>query len=266
MTYAIITDIHGNLEALNAVLKDIKKRNIDKIICLGDVVGIGPYPSECLDLIINNNVQMIAGNAEEYCIFGADAFPYLKNPEARYENAVWTRKQLREDQLDYLTKLPHSIDIDKCGYKIGLCHFPVDVRYDYSGVSSYLGKNTNKFYITNTKKDLRFKLSNALTEAANKDPLFGGKKIKYYDIIIYGHYHFYKYHHRFGLKFYSINGTGVGINKCATYQIVTITEKGFNTHIVNVPYDKDKLLKSIANIDFPNKDRFIKYISNKDIL
>ena len=76
MVYALIGDVHGNLRALEAVLEDINKRGIKNIISVGDVVGLGPHPSECLDLIIKNNIRMIAGNAEEYIKFGADAFFY----------------------------------------------------------------------------------------------------------------------------------------------------------------------------------------------
>ena len=134
MVYALLGDIHGNLRALEAVLEDIKKREIHNIISVGDVVGLGPNPSECLDLIMKNNVQMVAGNAEEYVKFGADAFPYLKSTQERYDNVVWTKKQLRKDQIEFINKLPHSIEINEFGHNIGICHFPIDVRYDYSGV------------------------------------------------------------------------------------------------------------------------------------
>ena len=54
---AIITDIHGNLEALEAILKDIKTQEIDEVICLGDTIGIGPNSKECIDLLMENNVK-----------------------------------------------------------------------------------------------------------------------------------------------------------------------------------------------------------------
>ncbi|MBR3661555.1 MAG: metallophosphoesterase family protein [Bacilli bacterium] len=59
MRIAIFSDIHGNKEALTAIIEDIKKENIDEVICLGDTIGIGPNPKECLDLIINNNIKMV---------------------------------------------------------------------------------------------------------------------------------------------------------------------------------------------------------------
>ena len=63
---AIITDVHGNLEALTSVLEDIKKNNFDEIICLGDSIDIGPNSKECIELLIENNVKSVLGNHEIY--------------------------------------------------------------------------------------------------------------------------------------------------------------------------------------------------------
>lgn len=263
MIYAIISDVHGNLRALEAVLDDIKKRGIDNIISIGDIVGLGPNPRECLDLIINNNIQMIAGNAEEYVKFGADAFPYLKSTQERYDNAVWTKNELREDQIEYINKLPHSIEINEFGYNIGICHFPIDVRYDYSGVWKYNGKHPRIFNKTNTKRDARFKLNNELGKDANKDPLFGGKKITSFDILIYGHYHFYREHKLFRRKLISLNGTGVGINRCATYQLMIIKQNYFYTKTCYIPYDYEGAQEDAKRISQPNYETYIKYITNE---
>ena len=59
--YAIITDIHGNKEALESILDDIKKQNIDETYCLGDTIGIGPESKECIDILIKNKIKSILG-------------------------------------------------------------------------------------------------------------------------------------------------------------------------------------------------------------
>ena len=263
MVYALLGDIHGNLRALEAVLEDIKKREIHNIISVGDVVGLGPNPSECLDLIMKNNVQMVAGNAEEYVKFGADAFPYLKSTQERYDNVVWTKKQLRKDQIEFINKLPHSIEINEFGHNIGICHFPIDVRYDYSGVWKYKGKHIRIFNKTNTKKDERFKLNNELSKNANEDPLFGGKKISNFDILIYGHYHFYREHRFFKRKYISLNGTGVGIYKCAAYQLMIVKQNYFYTKTCYVPYDYESAHEDAKRIKQPNYEKYIRYTSDK---
>ena len=57
MRIAVFSDIHGNREALASIIEDIKKEKINEVICLGDTIGIGPNPSECLDLLIENNID-----------------------------------------------------------------------------------------------------------------------------------------------------------------------------------------------------------------
>ena len=87
---AILSDIHGNLPALEAVLEDIASKDISEIVCLGDVIGYGPWPGECLDRVRNCDT-LILGNHEEAVISEEAA----KNFNARARRAVdWTRKQL----------------------------------------------------------------------------------------------------------------------------------------------------------------------------
>src|SRR5213596_1219889 len=86
---AIISDIHSNFEALQAVLKDIEKQpNVSEIYCLGDVVGYGPNPRECVDLVMKCKVVLL-GNHDQGAMFDPEGF----NPPA--ERAIfWTRGQL----------------------------------------------------------------------------------------------------------------------------------------------------------------------------
>jgi diadenosine tetraphosphatase ApaH/serine/threonine PP2A family protein phosphatase len=89
---AIISDIHSNLEALQAVLADIKAQGITEIFCLGDVVGYGPNPRECVDLVMTSKLVLL-GNHDQGAMFDPEGF----NPSA--ERAIfWTRQQL--EQID----------------------------------------------------------------------------------------------------------------------------------------------------------------------
>ena len=64
MKIAIISDIHGNLEALKATLKDIEKRKVDKIFCLGDTIAKGVHPKQCIKLIKENCEIVLRGNCD----------------------------------------------------------------------------------------------------------------------------------------------------------------------------------------------------------
>jgi len=85
---AIVSDIHANLEALEVVLADIKRRGIRDIVCLGDIIGYGPNPRECLQKLMNCKAVTM-GNHEEAVLYYGEDF----NPKAR-EAIDWTRDQL----------------------------------------------------------------------------------------------------------------------------------------------------------------------------
>ena len=68
MKIAVISDIHGNLQALTETIKDIEKRNVDKIICLGDIVGKGAHPNECVEIIKKYCDVVIQGNCDRHFV------------------------------------------------------------------------------------------------------------------------------------------------------------------------------------------------------
>src|SRR5258706_37688 len=104
MKYAIIADIHGNLEAFQVVLEDIHAQNATHVVCLGDVVGYNANPKECLDIVRNMNIPCVKGNHDEYCSTEQplDGF----NPAAA-EAVNWTRKQLTEEDRHWLRDLKY---------------------------------------------------------------------------------------------------------------------------------------------------------------
>ena len=87
---AIVSDIHGNLEALQAVLADIERREIDEIVCLGDVIGYGPDPEFCVDLVLGHARWCLMGNHDEALFRDASDF----NPHARGALA-YTKKRMQ---------------------------------------------------------------------------------------------------------------------------------------------------------------------------
>ncbi len=107
--FAIISDIHSNYTALKAVLEDIDQKNIKEVFCLGDIVGYGPEPRECIDLIIERQIVSIMGNHDHAVFYEPTNF----NTGAE-RASYWTRQML-EDEPDqkkrkqrwaFLGKLP----------------------------------------------------------------------------------------------------------------------------------------------------------------
>ncbi len=87
--WAIISDIHANLEAFLAVLEDIERHKVERILCLGDIVGYGPNPIECLDLVMKKAEFSVLGNHDQGALFDPNGW----SPAA--ERAIlWTRDEL----------------------------------------------------------------------------------------------------------------------------------------------------------------------------
>ena len=99
MPTAIISDIHGNLDALQIVLADIEQRGIEQIYCLGDIIGYGPNPCECLDLVIEKCAWSLMGNHDFAVLYEPTAF----NASAE-ASAFWTRRQFESEQNAGLRK------------------------------------------------------------------------------------------------------------------------------------------------------------------
>ena len=104
MRYAILGDIHSNLAAFEAVISDADGRGgFDKIWCLGDVVGYGPDPHECIERLRQFEHVCVAGNHDWAAIGKMDTADF--NPVAALA-AHWTAQQLTAEDVDYLQKLP----------------------------------------------------------------------------------------------------------------------------------------------------------------
>jgi len=104
MKFAVLSDIHSNLEALQVVLDDAQKKKCTHHVCLGDIVGYGANPSECLELIRKLDCPTVMGNHDEYCAGDIDLTGF--NPLAA-EAIKWTREQLSEDQRTWLRNLKY---------------------------------------------------------------------------------------------------------------------------------------------------------------
>jgi len=107
---ALISDVHGNLEALTAVMADIATQSVDQIACLGDVVGYGPNPCECLDVVMNRCEFTIMGNHDQATLFDPEGFN-----QVALRAIYWTRDALdrgtgkaaqANKRWDFLGELP----------------------------------------------------------------------------------------------------------------------------------------------------------------
>lgn len=287
---AILTDVHGMLEPLEAALKDIANQDITEIYSLGDNIGDGPNPLEVMQLLEQYNVISIAGNAEEYIKLGIEPFLSYFNYN-KMQNSIWTKEQLTGRELGIIDLLPHSIELILGGKKLALCHFANDVRIDFMERSTWgyqKGFNamvdgsriegyeniSDQFRYTNSSYQLK-EIKNHLTSSkhdrgyvsVNQDPMFGGKTVDDFDAIIQGHVHWkLRDPGRNGSPdFYSIRALGMGyrpleypyksqeqVNSEASYVIIRELTNGFTEPEERlVRYDREKMVYSILKCDNP---------------
>lgn len=109
MKLAIISDIHGNQIALEAVLADIKRVGVDQIICLGDIANVGPHPSQCIDIVRDLNCPVVQGNHELYLLGRFENGDWRTSPI--WAGMRWSRQQLRPDQMAYIDSLPYQYEM-----------------------------------------------------------------------------------------------------------------------------------------------------------
>ncbi|MDO4559018.1 MAG: metallophosphoesterase family protein [Planctomycetia bacterium] len=113
MKLAVISDIHSNLEAFTAVLRDIEEQRVDRIYCVGDIIGYGPDPCGCLDLVMERCQICLLGNHDQAALFDPKGF----NPSAE-EAIIWTRDQIdaarkSDDYWEFLgTRNPTLLEND----------------------------------------------------------------------------------------------------------------------------------------------------------
>ena len=291
---AIISDVHALLEPLEAVLEDMKKRGITEIYSLGDNIGVGPNPSEVLELLERYDVKSVRGNSEEYCLLGHEAFDYFNQQKKLSQN--WTLSKLSEEQLKRLKLFPVFYELVLGGKKIALCHFANDIRIDYRydhSVWEYQDKIKNQlpfpseqFRYTNSPEQkrvialkcdyLRSRLAkegnnpvllaelNALLSATN-EPLFDGQTIDTYDEVIQGHVHYKLEDFSLEPPVHTIHALGIAYNDdepadLASYVVLNETETGYEMEEILVPFDRDKMLMAIENSDMPDKSQIKRFV------
>lgn len=253
---AIISDVHGNITALNEVLKDIKKRNIKRIFCLGDSVTKCVHPDMVIDVLKKECEVVLIGNCD-YAV----CRPEVKNKK------FFSREIIGEERAQYLYNLPKLHEFYMSGHLIRLFHAsPYNLDYIYNPMFS---NEDTKF----AGKELHS------PEDLFRNTEFLGKSIieREPDIVGYGHIHTpfivrYKNKTLFNtgsvgapveMLNYDINDSSNKFSTLASYIIIEgyygNKELGeISLNLVRVPYDIKKEVEDIKNSNMPKKEMIIK--------
>lgn len=236
---AIISDIHGNLPALKAVIQDIKTVfQADLIYCLGDLTDGAPWHNEVIDTVIELQIPTIMGNHDERIAFNYEVFPLQKHSfeeqKARLKTITHTKNTITDTNREFLSKLPKSIRLKHQNNCILLVHG---------------SPNNNEEYI--------------IYENCNEDFLNNLFEQKNANVIVTGHTHLSYIRHvktdEKGQNNLFINAGSVGRSKeinggKAVYLWLTIDNQQNKVHPVlrKIDYNINETISGIRNSDIPD--------------
>lgn len=137
MKIGVITDVHNNVLALNAMLNVFEKSNCTEILCCGDIIGIGPYPEETVQRMMSlPNIKCVLGNHEKYLTRGLKP-PYpdgMSEGEAKHH--LWEHRRLSDSSKKFIHKLPYKLELIRDGIRILVLHYSMNDNHDYISYTS----------------------------------------------------------------------------------------------------------------------------------
>ena len=231
----IITDIHNNITALEAVISRLKQMGCDKIICCGDIIGIGPCPEETVQFMMSlPDLIAVRGNHEKYLLEGMPKeYPNEEGMDyPEMEHHKWEHGLLSSESVSFLRSLPYRVDFGCEGLSISVMHWDMDGDGKFVHHDKY-----------STEADLR----NVFADVNS-------------DIILYGH------HHRRnicrGEKLY-VNAGSLGCpgqdGNIARAAVLTIENASAKIETVDVVYDAGSVVRLIDRLDYPDSDSIKKH-------
>ena len=226
MRIAVFSDIHSNYEALECVISDIKKNNYDKVYFLGDVLSKGPNPKECLELVMNNNIDMILGNHELYFLRGVDIDENISEIEKEHQS--WIRSNLDDTHRNYLLNCILEINEEFEGVKVSFKHF--------------FQKDSNLDYPFYSIDILSTSEINGIIEKEKSDLIFIGHEHRVFEI---------NYNNK---KVFDVGSSGCTADYKTLYFIVNINDGKYNIEMKELLYNRDKFEKIFLESDYPEKE------------
>ena len=118
MRIAVMSDIHGNGVALDAVLEDLQRQAVDQLVCLGDAVQGGPQPAQVVSCLRAFHCPVVLGNADAWLLSGEESGAEDISGErlrAMHEVRVWTLAQLSDEDIEFIAAFPRTIELDLGG-------------------------------------------------------------------------------------------------------------------------------------------------------
>jgi predicted phosphodiesterase len=229
---AIISDLHGNLPALNAVLKDLDERRPDAIFCLGDLVDFAPWPNEVIEAIRHRRIPTLMGNHDERIAFHHKIVP-LETHSA-------------EERIVRALAIEHTHNVISPENRAYLADLPRSMRITFGGSSS-----ATRILLVHASTR---RIDEYIFEDHPELDVKGMLRENNVDILVMGHTHL-PYIRRLTNRTFALNAGSVGRSKehdaHATYLMLTMSESHFRPQIVRVKYPVDITVAALRASGIP---------------
>lgn len=226
MKIGLISDVHGNILALEKVLNRFEELDVEKILCTGDLIGIGPHSEDVVQLIKSKeNIVCVRGNHEGYLLDGIPKVIHGR-PMDEVETAhhTWIHNGLSKDSIEFLNALPKVQNVDVLGKKIYMAHYPISKFGIYK-----------KFIKLPTLEESR--------------ELFEDVDV---DICIYGHTHVFSKNIDEKKLYLNLDALGCPqATENAMVGILDILDENVEYTRLSVPYDAEKVRDDIKRLKYP---------------
>lgn len=230
---AVISDIHGNLPALLAVLDDISREDCERIYHLGDAIAIGAFSAEVMELLLHFNVNLILGNHEEFFLSQPNA-EQRNMSDGEFAHQKWVFNSLSRLHRRVISNCPYRHDEIVNGYRLAFMHYALETDAEF-------GKKFREFekYLSND----------------NIDEVFGETGT---DIVFFGHMHkTLDITGKSGVRYVNPGSLGCQKDNLADYCIATVRNGIYEINFKKVRYNKALAIEELDKRNVPERE-FIK--------
>ena len=239
MRIALISDIHGNIVSLEAVLQDIERENVDQLICLGDLVTLGPNPVAVMDRIRNLGCECILGNHDFFLINPSVLHEYMDAPWFA-DSIAWCAKQLRPQDFEFLHTFKPTLEV------------PLSAEHNLFCFHGSPKSNTDIIL--------------AMTPPTTVDELLDGKRAT---VMAGGHTHMQMMRQHKGIMLINTGSVGMPFEQAlfvhsprylpwAEYAIINCEQEVVSVELKRVPVSVDKLIEAANTSSLPDATVWMK--------
>lgn len=231
MRIVVITDVHANLPALKATLREITELGYDAIYHTGDCIGIGPHPAECLELLINTPyVYFTMGNHDSLLVNGIPKPQPKWLSDGEVQHQLWTHSQISPELKGRVCTWPYFFEREFEGVKVAFAHYGLtESRHDFA---PFVSSRT------------------ATPPASDLKRIFSFADCS---LVFYGHDHSASDVQDNERRYFNPGSLGCSITAEARYCIAEFNKGHYTVEHCSVPYDDTELFKAFEQREVPDR-------------